>query len=218
MYTRNTFRGAPVVLTERNLADGRAQAIVANSGISNSLSGDEGMRHAEEMAQHAASQLSIDSRDVIVASTGVTGWRLPIERIREHLPKIELRDDGGADFARAIMTTDTFPKETAVRFDWNGTTYSVGGVAKGSGMIHPNMATMFGFMTTDAPVNSRDRAISTCAKPSTSHSICSLSMATPARAIPSSCSPTAPPAAMRLMTRTRPCPSSAPPFATWRRP
>ncbi len=156
VFTQNAFRGPPVLITERQLASGRAQAIIANSGVSNSLYGDEGMRFAEEMAALAAAQLGVAAGDVVVASTGVTGWRLPIERIRDALPNITLSRDGGAAFARAIMTTDTVPKQAAVRFDWNGATYAVGGCAKGSGMIHPNMATMLAFMTCDAPV---DRAV-----------------------------------------------------------
>ena len=152
VFTTNAFRGPPVLITERHLANGRAQAIIANSGISNSLCGDEGMRHAEEMAELAGAQLGVAPEDVVVASTGVTGWRLPIERIQAALPKIALSADGGGDFARAIMTTDTVPKQAAVRFEWNGVTYAVGGAAKGSGMIAPNMATMLAYLTTDAPV------------------------------------------------------------------
>jgi glutamate N-acetyltransferase/amino-acid N-acetyltransferase len=152
VFTQNAFRGPPVLVAERHLADGRAQAIIANSGISNSLYGDEGMRFAEQMAELAAAQLGLVADDVVVASTGVTGWRLPIERIRDSLPNIILARDGGTSFARAIMTTDTVPKQAAVRFEWNGATYAVGGCAKGSGMIHPNMATMLAYLTTDAPV------------------------------------------------------------------
>ncbi len=152
MFTQNAFRGPPVLICERHLANGRAQAVIANSGISNSLFGDEGMRFAEEMAALAAAKLGVAAEDVLVSSTGVTGWRLPVERMRDALPQIELSRDGGESFARAIMTTDTVPKQAAVRFEWNGATYAAGGCAKGSGMIHPNMATMLAFMTTDAPV------------------------------------------------------------------
>ncbi|MGB2695271.1 MAG: bifunctional glutamate N-acetyltransferase/amino-acid acetyltransferase ArgJ [Dehalococcoidia bacterium] len=151
-YTKNTFRGPPVLITERHLANGRAQAIIANSGVSNSLLGEEGMRHAVEMAQLAGEKLDLDPHDVVVASTGVTGWRLPIERIGEGVPRIILSEDGGDAFAHAIMTTDLVAKQAAVRFDWDGVTYAVGGTAKGSGMIHPDMATMLAFLTTDAPI------------------------------------------------------------------
>ncbi len=152
VFTQNSFRGPPVIITERNIADGRAQAIIANSGVSNSLFGEKGMQAGEEMARIAAERLSVDASDVVVASTGVTGWRLPVERMREAAPRIELSRDGGASFARAIMTTDLVPKQACVRFEASGTTYTVAGCAKGSGMIEPNMATMLAFMTTDAPV------------------------------------------------------------------
>ena len=153
VYTQHAFRGPPILITERHLANGRAQAIIANSGVSNSLFGDEGMAFAEQMAQSAAKQFGVAPEDVVVASTGVTGWRLPIERIVAALPSITLSPGGGESFARAIMTTDTVPKQAAVRFEWRGVTYAVGGCAKGSGMIHPNMATMLAYMTTDAPVD-----------------------------------------------------------------
>ena len=152
VFTQSAFAGPPVLITRRNIADGRAQAIIANSGISNSLFGEKGMRAGEEMAQLAAEHLGVDISDVVVASTGVTGWRLPVERMRGAAPKIELTSDGGASFARAIMTTDTVPKQACARFEANGVTYTVAGCAKGVGMIEPNMATMLAFMTTDAPV------------------------------------------------------------------
>jgi glutamate N-acetyltransferase/amino-acid N-acetyltransferase len=152
VFTQSSFRGPPVIISERNIANGRAQAIIANSGISNSLFGEEGMRHGEEMARVAAERLGVDAQDVVVASTGVTGWRLPVERMREAAPRVELSREGGGSFARAIMTTDTFAKQACVRFEANGRTYAVAGCAKGSGMIEPNMATMLAFMTTDAPV------------------------------------------------------------------
>lgn len=152
VFTQSAFAGPPVKITRRNIADGRASAIIANSGISNSLFGEEGLRRGEEMAQLAAERLGVDAADVIVASTGVTGWRLPVERMREAAPRIELSRDGGDSFARAIMTTDLVHKQACARFEANGVPYSVGGCAKGVGMIEPNMATMLAFMTTDAPV------------------------------------------------------------------
>jgi glutamate N-acetyltransferase/amino-acid N-acetyltransferase len=152
VFTRHAFRGPPVVISERNLAGGSVRAVIANSGISNSLFGEEGMRNGELMAQYTAERLGIPAADVVIASTGVTGWRLPVERIREGLPKIDLTRAGGGDFASAIMTTDTVRKQAAATFEWRGVTYTVAGCAKGSGMIEPNMATMLAFMTTDAPV------------------------------------------------------------------
>jgi glutamate N-acetyltransferase/amino-acid N-acetyltransferase len=152
VYTTNRLQGPPLRVTQRHLADGRAQAVIANSGIANALTGADGLRDAEEMARLAAEKLGVAVEDVAVASTGVTGWPLPMDRIRAALPGIELSRDGGASFARAVMTTDTVPKQAAVRFTWDGVEYAVGGAAKGSGMIHPDMATMLAFITTDAPI------------------------------------------------------------------
>jgi glutamate N-acetyltransferase/amino-acid N-acetyltransferase len=104
------------------------------------------------MAARAAAKLGIDVRDVLVGSTGVIGRGLPMPKIRDGIARIRMRADGGAAFARAIMTTDTHPKEIAVRFTANRRTYTIGACAKGSGMIHPDMATMFCWITTDAPI------------------------------------------------------------------
>jgi glutamate N-acetyltransferase/amino-acid N-acetyltransferase len=152
VFTQSTFAGPPVIISRRNLADGRAQAIIANSGVSNSLYGEKGMEAGEEMARLASEKLGVDVNDVIIASTGVTGWRLPVERMRDAALQVDLSRDGGAQFARAIMTTDTVPKQACFQFEANGTTYTVGGAAKGVGMIEPNMATMLAFMATDAPI------------------------------------------------------------------
>jgi glutamate N-acetyltransferase/amino-acid N-acetyltransferase len=153
VYTKSKVMGPPLHITKRHLADGRAQAIVANSGIANALTGEPGMADAAEMAGLAGGKLGISGDDVVVASTGVTGWRLPMDRIRAAVPRIALTEDGGDAFAHAIMTTDTVAKQAAVRFEHGGLLYAVGGAAKGSGMIHPDMATMLGFMTTDAAVD-----------------------------------------------------------------
>jgi glutamate N-acetyltransferase / amino-acid N-acetyltransferase len=152
MFTRSTVEGAPVTVSREYLANGRAQAIVANSGIANVAMGQTGLRDAREMAAEAAAKLGIRQDDVIVASTGVIGWPLPMDRIRKGIRQVEVRTDGGIDLARAIMTTDTRPKHVAVEFEASGRTYRAGGIAKGSGMIHPDMGTMFAFLTTDAPV------------------------------------------------------------------
>ena len=165
LFTSSAFQAAPVVLSRRNLADGKAQAVIVNAGCANAYAGAEGYRDSEEMARLAASQLRLaysavgsasklrlaDS-DVLVASTGVTGHRLPIDKIRAAMPTITLDRDGGGRFARAIMTTDTVPKQAAATFTAGGREYRVGGCAKGSGMIHPNLATMLAFLTSDAPV------------------------------------------------------------------
>jgi glutamate N-acetyltransferase/amino-acid N-acetyltransferase len=165
LFTSSAFQAAPVVLSRRNLADGKARAVIVNAGCANAYAGAEGYRDSEEMARLAASQLRLahsavgsasklrlaDS-DVLVASTGVTGHRLPIDKIRAAMRSIALDRDGGDRFARAIMTTDTVPKQAAATFTAGGREYRVGGCAKGSGMIHPNLATMLAFLTSDAPV------------------------------------------------------------------
>ena len=152
MYTRSTVKGAPVLVSQLHLADGRAQAIVVNAGCANVATGAQGIADAEEMTRLAAEVVGCRAEDVAVCSTGVIGRPLPMERVREGLGRIELRPDGGALLARAIMTTDTRPKAIAARVEAGGRAYTVGGIAKGSGMIHPDMATMFGFLTTDAPL------------------------------------------------------------------
>ncbi len=150
VYTRNRVRAAPLLLTEKHLADGRAQAVVANSGCANAATGERGLQDALEMARLTGVRLGIAGEEVGVASTGVIGTFLPMDRIGRGIERVHLSPEGGMDFARAIMTTDTRPKHLAIRFG----PYTLGGVAKGAGMIHPNMATMLCFITTDAPVSS----------------------------------------------------------------
>lgn len=156
VYTQCNVVAAPVVVTRKHLADGRAQAAVACSGCANAATGERGMRDAVEMAQLAAAKLALDPHEVVVASTGVIGTFLPMDRLRHGIEAIELSAGGGLAFAQGIMTTDTRPKQSAVRFG----EYTVGGACKGAGMIHPDlalspaegMATMLAFVTTDAPV------------------------------------------------------------------
>ena len=152
LFTQSTVPGAPVVISRKQLQDGRAQGIVANAGVANVATGEQGLADAREMARLAAERLGIDAGDMLVASTGVIGHRLPMEKIRNGIRSVEPRSDGGLQLAEAIMTTDSVRKSAAVDFESNGRRYSVGGIAKGSGMIHPDMATMFAFMTTDAPL------------------------------------------------------------------
>ena len=152
LFTRNAVVGAPVTLTRKRVARGVARALVVNSGNSNVATGAAGDADAERMAELAAAALGVAAGDVLVASTGVIGRRLPMDRIEAGIGEIELTREGGAQFARAMMTTDTRPKEHALRVAAGGRSYIVGGAAKGAGMIHPDMATMFGFLTTDAPV------------------------------------------------------------------
>ncbi len=150
VYTQSTVKGAPVIVTQQHLGDGKARGIVVNAGCANVATGAQGIADAEEMTQLAAAIAGCSANDLAVCSTGVIGRPLPMERIRDGLAQVTLRADGGAALARAIMTTDTRPKHLAARVTVDGRTITVGGIAKGSGMIHPDMATMFGFLTTDA--------------------------------------------------------------------
>ena len=152
VYTSNRVKAAPLVVCQEHLADGRAQAIIANSGCANAATGEQGLADARAMAERTAAKLGIRPRDVLVASTGVIGTFLPMERVRDAVSRIELSPAGGPDFARAIMTTDTRPKCNSGRCGQQGEEYALWAVAKGAGMIHPNMATMLCFIATDAPL------------------------------------------------------------------
>lgn len=154
VYTQNLVKGAPVTVTQKNLADGTAQAVICNSGNANTCNAD-GEEKAWLMCEAAAKALGIAPQDVVVASTGVIGQVLPIEPIQQAVPALAraLSANGSAEAARAIMTTDTQVKNLAVEFTLGGKTAHIGGMAKGSGMIHPNMATMLCFLTTDAAVS-----------------------------------------------------------------
>lgn len=156
MFTRNTVKGDAVVVSQEHARNGTARAIVVNAGISNVANGAWGRRDAEEMCALAAAKLRVGAADVLVGSTGVIGRPLPMDKIRAGILRIKLGPDGGHDFARAIMTTDTHPKTMAVCFRAGGRAYTMGAVAKGVGMIHPDMATMFCFVTTDAAVERRE--------------------------------------------------------------
>ena len=148
VFTQCKVVAAPVVITRKHLANGRVQAIVANSGCANAATGERGLADAVAMAQLAGAKLGLDPHDIVVASTGVIGTFLPMDRVRQGIEAAELSVGGGPAFAQGIMTTDTRPKQSAVRFGQ----YTLGGACKGAGMIHPNMATMLAFITTDAPV------------------------------------------------------------------
>lgn len=154
LFTRNLFRAAPVLVSQEHLADGRAQAIVANSGIANACTGTQGMADARRMADLTGELLNITPGLVVVASTGVIGGPMPMDKIEAGIrdAAATLSRQGGGAAAEAIMTTDTTPKECAVKFSLGGKDVAIGGMAKGSGMIHPNMATMLSFLTTDAAV------------------------------------------------------------------
>jgi glutamate N-acetyltransferase/amino-acid N-acetyltransferase len=156
VFTVNRAQAAPVVVSRRNLAatSGHATAIVVNSGCANACTGGEGMKHAEAMAARTAATIGCTASDVLVASTGVIGVKLDMAKVTEGISAAAatLAPGGGSDAARAIMTTDPFPKEASVELASHAGTFRVGGIAKGSGMIEPNMATMLAFVTMDAAV------------------------------------------------------------------
>lgn len=153
-FTKNSFCAAPVGLSRARLRSGRARAIVANSGCANAATGIAGMRDAELVTRDVARLLSIDCDEVLAASTGRIGRRLPVRKIRSGLGALveRLSVAGGRDAARAILTTDTCPKEALARVVIGRKRVAIGGMAKGAGMIHPMMATMLAFITTDAAI------------------------------------------------------------------
>jgi len=152
LFTTNRVKAAPVVLSRRRLRQGRALAVVVNSGCANAFTGEKGLKDAARMAKLAAEGIGILPEDVLVASTGVIGKRLPMRRIGARIDRIILSSDGGHDLAKAIMTTDTVPKEVAVAVGADRGEFTIGGIAKGSGMIHPNLATLLCLLATDAAV------------------------------------------------------------------
>lgn len=156
VYTKNKVKGAPILVTKKHLEQtgGIARAIIANSKNANTCNAD-GEEKAEKMCALAAEKLNIPEKEVLVASTGVIGQVLPIEPIESHIDRLAeaLNPNGNKAAANAIMTTDTIPKEVAVSFEIQGKTCHLGGMAKGSGMIHPNMATTLNFITTDAAIS-----------------------------------------------------------------
>ena len=154
VFTANLAQAAPVLVSREHLLGSRTRAIVANAGCANAATGDAGLADAREMAALAARAASCPVEQVVVASTGVIGVRLPMEKLRAGIPAAcaALSREGGADAARAIMTTDTRPKQVVVDFEASGVSCRVGGMAKGAGMIAPNLATMLAFFTTDAGV------------------------------------------------------------------
>ena len=153
VYTTNLVKGAPLLVTQEHLQNGTAQAVICNSGNANTCNAD-GIEIAEAMCALVETHLGIPAGDVLVASTGVIGQPLPIAPIAAGMPALceNLSCDGSEQAARAIMTTDTFPKLAAAQFQVNGVPCRIGGMAKGSGMIHPNMATLLAFLTTDAAI------------------------------------------------------------------
>ena len=156
VFTTSNIRAAAVTLCQERLKkNNKISALIMNSGCANAYTGNQGMKDCEEMASLAGEAAEVPPDEVLVASTGVTGQLLPMSLIREGIKNIILSSDGGRTLARAIMTTDTVPKEAAVYVKNVDGDYTIGGIAKGSGMIHPNMATMFCFLTTDARVDGK---------------------------------------------------------------
>jgi glutamate N-acetyltransferase / amino-acid N-acetyltransferase len=156
VFTLNRAQAAPVIISRRNLAAaaGHTRAVIVNSGCANACTGSDGMRHAETMAARTASTLGCALSEVLVASTGVIGVKLDMDKVTPGISSAAaaLGTSGGDDAARAIMTTDPFPKSASIEVTSASGTFRIGGIAKGSGMIEPNMATMLGFVTMDAAV------------------------------------------------------------------
>ena len=155
VYTTNLVKGAPLTVTKNHIADGKAQAVICNSGNANTCNAN-GIEIAEQMSTLVSDAIGVNANDVVVASTGVIGQPLDITPIAAGIPILAdtLSYDGSQDAAEAIMTTDTIDKQIAVEFTIGGKVCHMGGIAKGSGMIHPNMATMLVFITTDAAISS----------------------------------------------------------------
>lgn len=158
VYTTNIFQAAPLQVTQESIAkEHKLQGIVVNSAIANSCTGEQGIQNAYSMQQHFAEALGVKEHYIAVTSTGVIGQQLPMGKINAGIEQILNKENEDVDrFKHAILTTDTHPKNIGVQFNIDGQTVSIGGAAKGSGMIHPNMATMLGFVTTDANIGSED--------------------------------------------------------------
>ena len=153
VFTRNVVVGESVTWDRMVIASGRpVRGLVCNSGNANTVTGDQGTRDVRRMAELAAAHIGATPEEILVTSTGVIGRPLPMDKVERGIAEVTLTPDGGHNLGRAIMTTDTVQKECAVRVEVGGHAYMVGGCAKGSGMIHPDMGTMFAFLTTDASV------------------------------------------------------------------
>ena len=153
VYTQNKFVSPSVTLTRQNVDAGRVRGLVVSSGIANTGVGEQGMTDAKETVALAAAHAGLEPDEMVIGTTGVIGVELPMALIRSGIPNIEIGRDGGERFARAILTTDRVPKSAAVQFELGGKKVTIGGCAKGSGMIHPDMATMLAYLTTDADVD-----------------------------------------------------------------
>lgn len=159
-FTTNVVKAAPVKWDKNVVENGKkSQAVVVNSGIANACTGDEGYGYCKETAKAAAKELGIDAEGVLIGSTGVIGMQMPIEKLKQGIVKLAANKnsniENGTQAAKAIMTTDTAEKEIAVTIEIGNKTVTIGGMAKGSGMIHPNMCTMLSFITTDAVISKK---------------------------------------------------------------
>ena len=157
VFTKNSIKAAPLLVTMRNIKKGVAQAVIVNSGNANCYTGPSGLKHAEASTQIVARHLALDPQHVLVTSTGIIGKPLPFDKIVEGVPQLVkgLDEAGGEKFAQAIMTTDLQLKQIAVEAIVGGKKVTIGACGKGSGMVEPNMATMLGFITTDAAVSAK---------------------------------------------------------------
>lgn len=156
VFTTNTMAAAPVVISRKVAASGVASAVAVNAGCANACTGEQGTLDAQQMAKEAAAALSVPTEQVFVASTGIIGQTLPMDKLTAGIKDAasKLSKEGEADACMAILTTDTTEKKTGYTFTLAGQTVTIAGMAKGSGMIHPNMATMLGFITTDVAIDS----------------------------------------------------------------
>ncbi|MGL4773516.1 MAG: bifunctional glutamate N-acetyltransferase/amino-acid acetyltransferase ArgJ [Clostridium sp.] len=166
VFTKNKVKGAPIYICKEHLSNKKARAIIVNSGNANTCNGEDGLSKAKKMASLQAKALKIKTDEVLVASTGVIGVPLNIDAIKDGIPLLteKLNSNGGDDAANAIMTTDTFSKQCAIKINIDNKEVTIGGMAKGSGMIEPNMATMLSFITTDINISPSllDSALKAC--------------------------------------------------------
>ncbi|HOV14496.1 MAG TPA: bifunctional glutamate N-acetyltransferase/amino-acid acetyltransferase ArgJ [Spirochaetota bacterium] len=154
MYTKNKYQAAPIIVCKEHLKNNKAQALIVNSGNANACTGEEGISDAKIMCEEAAKILNVNGDDVVVSSTGVIGQRLPMDKIKSgiNILKNKITEPNDNNFAMSIMTTDTKMKVSGVKVNIDGESYNIFGCAKGSGMIHPNMATMLSYIFTDANI------------------------------------------------------------------
>ncbi|WP_235988946.1 bifunctional ornithine acetyltransferase/N-acetylglutamate synthase [Aquibacillus kalidii] len=170
VYTTNSFQAAPLKVTQESIAtENKLQAIIVNSGVANACTGEQGLKDAYEMRRSFAEVMEISEKYTAVASTGLIGELLPMEKIQDGISRVHDKENSGSGrFETAILTTDTHEKGVAVQMEIDGKLVTIGGAAKGSGMIHPNMATMLSFITTDANVD--EQSLSTALKTITNKS------------------------------------------------